>query len=98
MNQDLHLAIEVFIEAIFDMFYKAAHYVLSPFAAFRIFVRWFSSPSASVKDIDDDVLNASVPTATLGDNDPAPTERNLTLHHAHNTDARTGQDFITEHG
>ncbi|XVF09651.1 hypothetical protein REPUB_Repub07fG0112800 [Reevesia pubescens] len=96
--EDLHLAIEIFIEAIFDMFHKAAQCVLSPFEAFRIFVRWFSSPSAGVKDIDDDVLNASVPTATLGDNDPAPTERNITLRHALNTDARTCQDVITELG
>ena len=80
------------------MFHKAVHCVLSPSAAFRIFVRWFSSPSAGVKDIDDDVLNASVPTATLGGNDPAPRESNLTLHHALNTDARTCQDVITELG
>ena len=74
------------------MFHKAAHFVLSPSTAFKIFVRWFSSSIAGVKG------NASVPTATLGDNDPTPTERNLTLHHALNTDARTCQDFITEHG
>ncbi|XWS48320.1 hypothetical protein CRYUN_Cryun13aG0065500 [Craigia yunnanensis] len=96
--EDLHLATEVFIEAIFDVFHKAAHFVLSPSAAFRIILRWFLSSIASVKDIDDDVLNASVPTATLGDNHPTPTEKNLTLHHALNTDARTCQDFITEHG
>ncbi|XWS50702.1 hypothetical protein CRYUN_Cryun12cG0109200 [Craigia yunnanensis] len=96
--EDLHLAIEIIIEAIFDMFHKAAHCVLSPFEAFRIFIRWFSFPSAGVKDIDDDGLNASVPTATLGGVDPAPTERNLTLHHALNTDARTCQDVITELG
>ncbi|XWS60992.1 hypothetical protein CRYUN_Cryun07bG0087200 [Craigia yunnanensis] len=96
--EDLHLAIEIFIEAIFDMLHKAAHSVLSPSTTFRIFVRWFSSPSSGVNHIDDDVFNASAPTATLGDNDPAPTERNLTLHHALNTDARTCQDVITELG
>ncbi|XP_022759665.1 60S ribosomal protein L35a-1-like [Durio zibethinus] len=48
---DPHLAIEIFIEAIFDMFHKAVHCVLSPSAVFRIFVKWFSSPSAGVKDI-----------------------------------------------
>ncbi|XP_022725099.1 gastric triacylglycerol lipase-like isoform X2 [Durio zibethinus] len=92
--EDLHLAIEIFIEAIFDMFHKAVHWVLSPSAVFRIFVRWFSSLIC----IDHDVLNASVPTATLGDNNPAPTERNLTLHQALNTDARTCQDVIAELG
>ena len=80
------------------MLHKAAHCVLSPSTAFRIFVRRFSSPSSGVNHIDDNVFNASVPTATLGDNDPAPTERNLTLHHALNTDARTCQDVITELG
>ncbi|EOY20957.1 Alpha/beta-Hydrolases superfamily protein isoform 2 [Theobroma cacao] len=96
--EDLHLAIEIFIEAIFDMFHKAAHYVLSPFEAFSIFVKWLSCPSVGVKDFKDDVINASVPTATLGDNDPAPRERNLTLHHSLNTDARTCKDVITELG
>ncbi|XVE64077.1 hypothetical protein DITRI_Ditri07aG0072300 [Diplodiscus trichospermus] len=96
--EDLHLAIEIFIEAIFDMFHKAAHCVLSPFEAFRIFIRWLLSPQAGVKDMDEDALNASVPTATLGNVDPAPTERNLTLYHALNTDARTCQDVITELG
>ncbi|XVE58722.1 hypothetical protein DITRI_Ditri04bG0191700 [Diplodiscus trichospermus] len=96
--EDLHLAIEIFIEAMFDMFHKAAHCVLSPFAAFRTFGRWFSSPGAGAKDIDDEILNASVPTATLGDKEPAPTERNLTLRHALNTDARTCRDVITEFG
>ncbi|OMO94634.1 hypothetical protein COLO4_16239 [Corchorus olitorius] len=94
--EDLHLAIEIFIEAIFDLFHKAAHCVLSPSEAFRVFLRWFSSPS-TVKD-DDDALNASVSTTTLGDNDPALTERNLTLYHPLNTDARTCRDVITELG
>ncbi|TYI53473.1 hypothetical protein E1A91_D11G006500v1 [Gossypium mustelinum] len=96
--EDLHLAIDIFIEAIFDMFHKAAYFVFSPFAAFRIFGKWFSSPSAGDKDIDYNVSNASVPTATLGANDPSPRERNLTLHHTLNTDARTCRDVITELG
>ncbi|GMJ14914.1 hypothetical protein like AT1G73920 [Hibiscus trionum] len=96
--EDLHLAIEIFIEAIFDMFHKAAYYVFSPSTTFRIFGKWFSSPTTGDKDIDDDALNASVPTSTLGANDPAPRERDLTLHHALNTDARTCQDVITELG
>ncbi|XVE58723.1 hypothetical protein DITRI_Ditri04bG0191800 [Diplodiscus trichospermus] len=93
--EDLHLAIEIFIEAVFDMLRKV---VFSPFTAFRIFVKWFFSPSAEVKDIDDDVLKVSVPMTTLGDNDPGPTERNLTLNHPLNTDARTCKDLITELG
>ncbi|KAL4361801.1 hypothetical protein GQ457_04G038950 [Hibiscus cannabinus] len=97
--EDLHLAIEIFIEAIFDMFQKAAYFVFSPSTTFRIFGKWFSSPNAGDKNIDDDdALNASVPTSTLGANDPASRERILTLHHALNTDARTCQDVITELG
>ncbi|KAE8694227.1 hypothetical protein F3Y22_tig00110785pilonHSYRG00056 [Hibiscus syriacus] len=96
--EDLHLSIEIFIEAIFDMIHKTAHFVLSPSLAFRIFVKWFTSETSGVKDVDDDVLNASIPPTTLGDNDPAPTERNPTLHHALNTDARTCKDIITELG
>ncbi|KAK8481406.1 hypothetical protein V6N13_145807 [Hibiscus sabdariffa] len=96
--EDLHLAIEIFIEAIFDMFHKAAYCVFSPSATFRIFGKWFSSPTAGDKDIDAAALNASVPTSTLGANDPAPRERNLTLQHALNTDARTCRDVITELG
>ncbi|KAE8720524.1 STOMATAL CYTOKINESIS-DEFECTIVE 1 family protein [Hibiscus syriacus] len=96
--EDLHLAIEIFIEAIFDMFHKATYYVFSPSTTFRIFGKWFSSSSAGDKDIDDDTLNASVSTSTLGANHPAPRERNITIHHALNTDARTCRDVITELG
>ncbi|XVF50634.1 hypothetical protein PTKIN_Ptkin04bG0117600 [Pterospermum kingtungense] len=96
--EDLHLAMEIFIEAIFDMFHKAAHFVLSPSAAFRIFLRWFSSPGAGVKYMDGDTLDASVPKGTVGDDNPAPTERNYTLHHALNSDVRTCRDVITELG
>ncbi|KAE8724983.1 STOMATAL CYTOKINESIS-DEFECTIVE 1 family protein [Hibiscus syriacus] len=77
---------------------EAAYCVFSPSATFKIFGKWFSSPTAGDKDIDDDALNASVPTSTLGANDPSPRERNLILHHALNTDARTCRDVIAELG
>ncbi|KAL4362680.1 hypothetical protein GQ457_04G038960 [Hibiscus cannabinus] len=96
--EDLHLAIEIFIEAMFDMIRKTVHCVLSPSSAFRILAKWFASGSVDVKDDVDDILNASVPLVTLGDNDPDPSERNPTLHHALNTDARTCKDIITELG
>lgn len=41
---------------------------------------------------------ASVPTSTLGENDPSPTERTTSFNQALNTDARTCQDVITELG
>ncbi|XP_048329533.1 uncharacterized protein LOC107418873 isoform X2 [Ziziphus jujuba] len=86
--EDLHLAIEISIEAIFDIVRKAAHFLLSPSKTFRALVRCYSH-----RGVED-----SVPTATLGDNDPTPTERSTTFHQSLNTDARTCQDVITELG
>ncbi|KAF5445382.1 hypothetical protein F2P56_034433 [Juglans regia] len=96
--EDLHLAIEIFIEAIFDVVHKAAHFILSPLEAFRNLSRWISSHNGGTRENDGSVLEASFTTATLGENDPAPTERNATFHQSLNTDARTCQDVITELG
>ncbi|PRQ16482.1 putative triacylglycerol lipase [Rosa chinensis] len=95
--EDLHLAIEIFIEAVFDVVHKAAHFVLSPFDALRTLFGWFSSNNNRVQDTHGSASDASVPTATLGDDDPVPTERNTSFQ-ALNTDARTCQDVITELG
>ncbi|KAM5571106.1 hypothetical protein ABKV19_011627 [Rosa sericea] len=95
--EDLHLAIEIFIEAVFDVVHKAAHFVLSPFDALRTLFGWFSSNNNRVQDTHGSASEASVPTATLGDDDPVPTERNTSFQ-ALNTDARTCQDVITELG
>ena len=43
-------------------------------------------------------MEESVTTDTLGENDPAPTEQNMTFYQSLNTDARTCQDVITELG
>jgi hypothetical protein len=96
--QDLNLAIEIFIEAIFDVVHKVAHFILSPLEAFRKLLSWVSSYNGGTRENHDSVLEASVTTATLGENDPAPTERNTTFHQSLNTDARTCQDVITELG
>lgn len=97
--QDLHLAIEIFIEAIFDVVHKVAHFILSPSEAFRKLLSWVSSYNGSTGENHDSVLETSVTTSTLGENDPAPTERDTTFHHQSlNTDARTCQDVITELG
>lgn len=97
--EDLHLAIEIFIEAAFEMVHNAAHFVLSPSAIFSKIFGSSSNNRASVKkddyESDDEV---PVPTATLGNADPAPTERQIRFHHSLNTDARTCQDVITELG
>ncbi|KAF8086925.1 hypothetical protein N665_0608s0004 [Sinapis alba] len=97
--EDLHLAIEICIEAIFDFFHRATHMILSPSAAFAIMSSWFSSPRHSRKESHDDVSDYEpVQTATLGDTDPSLTERPTRLYNSMNTDTRTCQDVITELG
>ncbi|KAH8491754.1 hypothetical protein H0E87_021381, partial [Populus deltoides] len=96
--EDLHLAIEVFIEVIFDFFHKAAHFLLSPSEVLKAICRWFLSWTSGNEDIHGGVSDTSIPAATLGEDDPAPTETKTTLHNSLNTDARTCQDVITELG
>lgn len=96
--EDLHLAIEVFIEVIFDFFHKAAHFLLSPSEVLKAICRWFLSWTSGNEDIHGGVSATSIPAATLGEDDPAPTETKTTLHNSLNTDARTCQDVITELG
>ncbi|XP_021905478.1 uncharacterized protein LOC110820337 [Carica papaya] len=96
--EDLHLAIEIFIETIFDFFHKAAHFLLSPSEACRILLRWFFPLSAGISESSDTGLDDSVPTTTLGEDDPALAERTSSFHQSLNTDARTCQDVITELG
>ncbi|XP_058091374.1 uncharacterized protein LOC131237557 isoform X2 [Magnolia sinica] len=96
--EDLQLAIEIFIEAVFDVVHSAAHYLLSPLETCRTIFRWFSSHDSYNSDIAASDLDASVPTATLGDADPTPTERQAPIHQAMNTDDRTCHDVITELG
>ncbi|GFZ12211.1 alpha/beta-Hydrolases superfamily protein [Actinidia rufa] len=95
--EDLHLAIEIFIEGIFDIVHKAAHSVLSPSETFKALFGQLSShnsgPGGTARDFD-----ATVSTATLGDDDPTATETNTTFHQSLNTDARTCRDVITELG
>ncbi|CAF2114757.1 hypothetical protein YC2023_103723 [Brassica napus] len=93
--EDLQLGIEIFIDAVFDFFHKAAHLLLSPSEAFGIVLSWFSSSSQchSPEGNYDDVLDDE----TLGDNySSSPTERTTTS--LYNTDTRTCQDVITELG
>ncbi|KAM1098484.1 hypothetical protein ACFX19_015987 [Malus domestica] len=96
--EDLHLAIEIFIEAVFDVVHKAAHFVLSPSVAFKTLSGWCSLSSGGVQDSHGSDTEVTVPTATLGENDPAPKERNTSFQQSLNTDARTCQDVITELG
>lgn len=79
------------------MVHKAAHFVLSPTETFRVLFGWFSHHSNGSEDIAADDLNATVPTSTLGEDDPTPTERKTNFHPL-NTDARTCRDVITELG
>uniref|UniRef100_A0A7N0VF81 Partial AB-hydrolase lipase domain-containing protein n=1 Tax=Kalanchoe fedtschenkoi TaxID=63787 RepID=A0A7N0VF81_KALFE len=92
--EDLHVATEIIIEAVFDVFHKAAHVVLSPSEAFKILFRPHSYQRSTYDNFSD---GDSVPTATLGNNDTSPTERRANFQ-SMNTDARTCQDVITELG
>ncbi|KAI8528702.1 hypothetical protein RHMOL_Rhmol12G0168300 [Rhododendron molle] len=95
--EDLHLAIEIYIESIFEFVHKAAHIVLSPSEMFRVLFGWFSSQGNGSEDIAGGDLNATVPISTLGEDNPTPTERKTNFHPL-NTDARTCRDVITELG
>lgn len=96
--QDLHLAIEIFIETVFEFFHKAAHCVFSPLDTLRKVIKWFSSNSTDHGKIPNDGVAVSVATNTLSDNDPTPGERKTSFYHSLNTDARTCKDVITELG
>ncbi|XP_055962200.1 uncharacterized protein LOC126687310 isoform X2 [Mercurialis annua] len=96
--EDLHLAIEIAIEAIFDFFHKAAHFLLSPSEVIKVLYKWFSFQSSNSEEIRTGISATSVPTSTLGDIDPTLTERKTTFNQSLNTDSRTCQDIITELG
>ncbi|KAG0456584.1 hypothetical protein HPP92_024372 [Vanilla planifolia] len=97
--EDLHLAIEVLIEAIFDIFHKAAHFLLSPSNAYHMFARNSSSyESKNSRNGCDAESDVSVATSILADSDPSPTEIQTNFRRSLNTDARTCQDVITELG
>ncbi|WOL11474.1 hypothetical protein Cni_G20237 [Canna indica] len=93
--EDLHLAIEMFIESAFETAHRAAHFLLSPSQIYRKISGWFSL-SETGKDSYGSNKEMSVTTDTIGDSDPSP--RRHTLHYSLNTDARTCQDVITELG
>ncbi|XP_051115761.1 uncharacterized protein LOC127240936 isoform X2 [Andrographis paniculata] len=95
--EDLHLAIEVFIESSFDKVHKAAHCLLAPAETARTALRWFSSRNYDHVDSSPEGYEATVPTSVLSDDHPAPTERKTSVYSL-NTDARTCQDVITELG
>ncbi|XP_004503422.1 uncharacterized protein [Cicer arietinum] len=96
--EDLHLVMEIFIEAVFDIVHKAVHLLLSPSEAFGKLFSLFSSHERCVEEDDNGVQNATVFTATLGENDPTPTDRNTNFRQSFSTDSRTCQDVITELG
>ncbi|CAM8943613.1 unnamed protein product [Rhodiola kirilowii] len=95
--EDLHVATEIIIESVFDVFHKAAHVVLSPLETFKILFGSHSYQRPIYDECSDGEPVASVPTATLGSNDTSPTER-TTNFESMNTDARTCEDVITELG
>uniref|UniRef100_A0A1D1ZHN3 Lipase member N n=2 Tax=Anthurium amnicola TaxID=1678845 RepID=A0A1D1ZHN3_9ARAE len=95
--EDLQLAIEIFIEGVFEIFHKTAHFLLSPIEAHRTILRWFTHRSGNGEFLAND-MDVAVPTATLADDDPGLAERRTGFHQSLNTDARTCQDVIMEYG
>uniref|UniRef100_A0A1S4CTU4 Partial AB-hydrolase lipase domain-containing protein n=3 Tax=Nicotiana TaxID=4085 RepID=A0A1S4CTU4_TOBAC len=96
--EDLHLAIEIIIEAVFEFVRKAAHCLLSPIVTFTKVVKWFFSHMSGCEDVRADGSGVSIPVDTLSENDPTPKERQTSFYHSLNIDARTCQDVITELG
>ncbi|XP_068637207.1 uncharacterized protein [Aristolochia californica] len=93
--EDLQLGMEIFIEAVFDIFRKGAHNLLSPWESCNSFYRWLFTPNSLNQETLDHVL---VPKTSFGDVDPTPRERIVTSRHFLNTDGRTCQDVISELG
>ena len=91
------MAMEIFIEAVFDVVHRAVH-LLSPSEAFGTLSRLFSSHERRILVDNDVVEEASTSSDTLGENEPTPTDRNTSYRSSLNTDARTCQDVITELG
>ncbi|WVZ70413.1 hypothetical protein U9M48_019084, partial [Paspalum notatum var. saurae] len=89
---DLHLAIEIFIESIFDIVHKGAHYIFSPSEVWQKIFCWIHGSGRDNSTVVD------VPTANVGSDNPVPTERKTVYRHSLNTDSRTCEDVITELG
>ncbi|KAL6608040.1 hypothetical protein ACP70R_041103 [Stipagrostis hirtigluma subsp. patula] len=90
--EDVHLAIEIFIESVFDIVHKGAHYVLSPSEVWQKLFSWIHGSSHNSSSVVD------VPTASVGSDNPVPTERKTLYRQPFNTDSRTCEDVITELG
>ncbi|TVU33887.1 hypothetical protein EJB05_15701 [Eragrostis curvula] len=90
--EDLHLAIEIFIESVFDIVHKGAHYVLSPSEVWQKLFSWIHGSGRESSSVVD------VPTANVGSDNPVPTEKKAVYRHSLNTDSRTCEDVITELG
>ncbi|CAL4976071.1 unnamed protein product [Urochloa decumbens] len=90
--EDLNLAIEIFIESVFDIVHKGAHYILSPSEVWQKLFCWIHGSGRDNSPVVD------VPTANVGSDNPIPTERKAVYRHSLNTDSRTCEDVITELG
>ncbi|KAK3160921.1 hypothetical protein QOZ80_1BG0068230 [Eleusine coracana subsp. coracana] len=90
--EDLHLAIEIFIESVFDIVHQGARYVLSPSEVWKKLFCWIHGSGRENSSVVD------VPTANIGSDNPVPTETKAVYRHSLNTDSRTCEDVITELG
>ncbi|CAK8534177.1 unnamed protein product [Lathyrus sativus] len=95
--EDLHLGIEICIETVFDFVRKGAHLLLSPTKVLGALFRLFLSHKSGNDETRTSAEDASTSTSTLGDGDPASSERKIN-YQSLNTEARTCQDVITDLG
>ncbi|XP_078153224.1 uncharacterized protein LOC144548438 [Carex rostrata] len=99
--EDLQLAIEMFIESVFEMVQKVAHFILSPTEAGNKVYSWLYPTHENGNGNDegsDSDTEIPIPTATVGSKDPMPTKTHISFPNYLNTDSRTCQDVITELG
>jgi hypothetical protein len=78
--------------SVFDIVHQGVHYVLSPSEVWQKLFCWIHGSGRGSNYVVD------VPTANVGSDNPAPTEKKTVYRHSLNTDSRTCEDVITELG
>ncbi|KAJ1690618.1 hypothetical protein LUZ63_014773 [Rhynchospora breviuscula] len=96
--EDLQLAIEMFIESVFEMVQKVAHFILSPTEAGNKVYSWLYPHANGNDEGSDSDTDIPIQTATIGSENPIPTQRQISYPHYLNTDSRTCEDVIAELG
>lgn len=91
----------MFIESVFEMVQKVAHFILSPTEAGNKVYSWLYPTHGNGNGNDegsDSDTEIPIPTTTVGSTNPIPTQTHISFPNYLNTDSRTCQDVITELG